>query len=74
MSDGKLPAEMTEFGFKWGPMELTRFFEHNGSVCFEVKSKTREIQIHVFKGGKVRIFTVRRGKKQRRDAEWTEPK
>lgn len=54
----KIPGEQTAYGFKWGPVEVTRTIgdDRRGMVVVSLKSKKHSMDVYVMKGGKVRIF------------------
>jgi hypothetical protein len=48
----------TDYGFIWGPVEITRLFGEKGWVTFQVKTNRHpDMQIYVTKTGKVRVFS-----------------
>ncbi len=51
-------GELTEYGFKWGPMEVTRMAEISGSLNLSVKT-VAGLRIQIFvspKGHSLRVF------------------
>lgn len=54
----KISGEETPFGFRWGPLEITRAIgdDRLGMVVATAKTKKHDIEIYAMKGGKVRIF------------------
>lgn len=49
---------LTEYGFTWGAAEVTRLFEIDGRVSFQVTTEAgRRIEIYVSpKGQRIRVF------------------
>lgn len=62
MASESVASELTEYGFKWGPMELTRLVSIDGRVWFQVTTEAgQQIEVYISRTGRsVRVF--KRGK------------
>ena len=48
---------MTDYGFKWGPLEVMRLFEHRGRRVLRVSTDHHKVEIYVSPGGRsVRVY------------------
>jgi hypothetical protein len=54
-------GEITNYGFKWGPMEVTRACSDDRYHTILLKTDHREVQIHVSPTGRsVRVYQHKR--------------
>lgn len=61
-----MKSQDTQFGFVYGPVEVTRLFSREDSVAIELKTERNTIDVYVTRTGMVRIFQDNR--------EWKQPK
>lgn len=53
------PLTHTQYGFQWGPAQITRIFsDPNRAVILSVVSSKERVEIRVTKGGMLRIGPV----------------
>jgi hypothetical protein len=58
MSEVKRPKpafEPTDYGFKWGSLEITRLMSEDGWVVVEARTPKKAVQIYATKTGKMTI-------------------
>jgi len=49
--------EADKFGFRWGPLDVIRIMEFQGSRCLEVSSDSGSVDVYVSKAGRsIRVF------------------
>jgi hypothetical protein len=55
----KIEGRQTQYGFIWGPAQITRLFcdQKKGWVTIGLTTKKDEIQLYITKTGKIRIFS-----------------
>lgn len=53
--------EDTQYGFRWGSLTVTRYFDDAGKgyVCVGLTTKRYALDVYAMKGGKVRLFVAR---------------
>jgi hypothetical protein len=57
MAEEPLPGHETDYGFVWGPAEVTRHCQFNGTVSIGVNSEVHKVTIYVSpKGHSVRVW------------------
>jgi hypothetical protein len=47
--------EITEFGFRWGPVEVTRIGQYEGSVWLQLKTQRKILEVRVTPSGLLRF-------------------
>lgn len=52
------PLKNTSFGFKWGPVEITRRSsdQKRGWIALDLKTNKQILHIYITKTGKVRVY------------------
>lgn len=66
--EGKASGEETPFGFRWGPLEITRAIDDykRGVIVTQLKTKRHMMDVYVTRTGKIRIFD--------KGQEWKNPR
>ena len=50
-------ADAVQYGFRWGPLDVARLAEFQGSHCIEVSSDFGSVEVYVSKAGRsIRVF------------------
>ncbi|HET7407350.1 MAG TPA: hypothetical protein VFJ21_09500 [Mycobacteriales bacterium] len=48
---------LTDYGFTWGPIEVSRIFEHKGQRVLQVVTDHRRVEVYVSPQGRsVRVY------------------
>jgi hypothetical protein len=57
------PSHLTDYGFVWGPMEVTRLAEFDGRVVVQIATTTGQmVEVHVSPTGRsLRVFKPGKG-------------
>jgi hypothetical protein len=51
-----LPFSETKYGFKWGPVEVSRLHDHGGKVWLEFTTRSGKWEMSVSPGGERVMF------------------
>jgi hypothetical protein len=49
-------TRLTEFGFEWGPLKVTRISVLGRGILVELKTPVEELQVYVTATGRMRVF------------------
>lgn len=50
-------ADASAYGFRWGPLDVTRITEYRGSHALEIATDHTSVEVYVSKGGhSIRVY------------------